>query len=38
MLVHGVTHILSFNVLDFQRYQEITVVDPQHLGPVSESG
>lgn len=29
MLVHGVTHILTFNTDDFKRYHEITVVDPQ---------
>jgi predicted nucleic acid-binding protein len=29
MLVHEVTHILTFNVEDFQRYAEVTVVHPQ---------
>jgi len=29
MLVHGVTHILTFNTDDFKRYDEITVVDPK---------
>ncbi|MGV3723507.1 MAG: type II toxin-antitoxin system VapC family toxin [Actinomycetota bacterium] len=29
MLVHGVSHILTFNVADFQRYPGITVVHPQ---------
>ena len=29
MLVHGVTHILTFNTDDFKRYHEITVVNPQ---------
>jgi predicted nucleic acid-binding protein len=28
MLVHGVTHILTFNVRDFRRYREITAVLP----------
>lgn len=29
MLVHGVTHLLTFNTNDFKRYDEITVVNPQ---------
>jgi predicted nucleic acid-binding protein len=29
MLVHGVTHLLTFNTDDFKRYSEITVVNPQ---------
>jgi predicted nucleic acid-binding protein len=33
MLVHGVTHILTFNVEDFQRYPDITVVHPQNMVP-----
>ena len=28
MLRHGLTHLLSFNVHDFQRYDEISVIDP----------
>jgi predicted nucleic acid-binding protein len=28
MLVHGLTHILTFNDRDFMRYQDITVVPP----------
>jgi predicted nucleic acid-binding protein len=28
MLVHGLTHILTFNTRDFVRYSEITAVDP----------
>jgi predicted nucleic acid-binding protein len=28
MLVHGVTHILTFNEEDFKRYAEITVIVP----------
>ena len=28
MLVHGITHVLTFNVADFARYSEITVVHP----------
>lgn len=31
MLVHGVTHILTFNGGDFQRYPSIAVVPPQDL-------
>ncbi|HEX3142824.1 MAG TPA: PIN domain-containing protein [Pyrinomonadaceae bacterium] len=31
MLVHGVTHILTFNADDFRRYHEITVVNPQDI-------
>jgi len=29
MIVHGVSHLLTFNDADFQRYNEITVVNPQ---------
>lgn len=29
MLVHGVTHLLTFNDGDFKRYSEIIVVNPQ---------
>jgi hypothetical protein len=28
MLVHGLTHILMFNISDFARYSEITAVHP----------
>lgn len=28
MLVHGLTHILTFNFGDFARYSEITAVHP----------
>src|SRR5260221_7151712 len=28
---HGLTHILTFNVGDFSRYSEITVIDPQQV-------
>jgi predicted nucleic acid-binding protein len=28
MRVHGLTHVLTFNVADFARYQEITTVRP----------
>ena len=31
MLVHGIGSILTFNVPDFARYTEITVVDPKTL-------
>lgn len=30
-LVHGLTHILTFNDKDFKRYQEITVVRPDEV-------
>lgn len=29
MIVHGVTHLLTFNDADFTRYKEITVANPQ---------
>ncbi|HWP53326.1 MAG TPA: PIN domain-containing protein [Pyrinomonadaceae bacterium] len=29
MLVHNASHLLTFNVADFKRFQEITVVDPK---------
>jgi predicted nucleic acid-binding protein len=31
MLVHDVTHLLTFNTSDFKRFSEITVVDPQNV-------
>ena len=31
MLVHGLTHILTFNVKDFQRFREITAVHPEEV-------
>jgi predicted nucleic acid-binding protein len=31
MRVHGMTHILTFNPADFQRYPGITVVHPANL-------
>ncbi|MBE9199351.1 MULTISPECIES: PIN domain-containing protein [unclassified Nodularia (in: cyanobacteria)] len=31
MLVHGLTHILTFNISDFVRYSEITAVNPNAL-------
>lgn len=31
MIVHGLTHILTFNFSDFARYQEITAVAPSTL-------
>ncbi|MBD2212372.1 type II toxin-antitoxin system VapC family toxin [Nostoc linckia FACHB-104] len=33
MLVHGLTHILTFNVIDFARYSEITPVHPTTITP-----
>jgi predicted nucleic acid-binding protein len=32
MLVHGLKHVLTFNVSDFARYPDIVVLDP--LSPV----
>ncbi|MFN0277375.1 MAG: type II toxin-antitoxin system VapC family toxin [Pyrinomonadaceae bacterium] len=29
MMQHGITHLLTFNVKDFNRFDEITVVDPK---------
>jgi predicted nucleic acid-binding protein len=31
MTVHGISRILTFNVADFQRYQLLTVLDPQQV-------
>lgn len=31
MIVHGITHLLTFNVPDFKRYSEITVVSPSEV-------
>lgn len=31
MLVHGVTHILTFNTDDFKRFVEITAVKPSEI-------
>lgn len=31
MLVHQLTHILTFNVDDFRRYSEITIIDPREI-------
>ena len=31
MLVHGLTHLLTFNSGDFKRFTEITVVNPQNI-------
>ncbi|PZD70410.1 hypothetical protein C1752_13136 [Acaryochloris thomasi RCC1774] len=31
MLVHGITHILTFNVKDFKRFEEITAVSPDQV-------
>ena len=33
MLVHGVTHILTFNTDDFRRFSEITAVHPSEITP-----
>lgn len=37
MLRHGVTHLLTFNVGDFNRYAEITAIDPSNLLSKSDS-
>ncbi|MBP0030316.1 type II toxin-antitoxin system VapC family toxin [Roseofilum sp. Guam] len=31
MVVHGLTHILTFNTRDFARYAEVTVVQPMEM-------
>jgi predicted nucleic acid-binding protein len=31
MLVHGITHILTFNTSDFKRFSEITLVHPSDI-------
>ncbi len=31
MLVHGLTHILTFNTPDFRRFSQITVVHPSEI-------
>jgi predicted nucleic acid-binding protein len=31
MLVHGVTHLLTFNTNDFKRFSEVMVVNPQNI-------
>ena len=31
MLVHGLTHIVTFNIRDFTRYTEITAVHPREI-------
>lgn len=33
MLVHGLTHILTFNTPDFRRFSQITVVHPSEMTP-----
>lgn len=33
MLVHGLSHILTFNIRDFTRYSEITAVHPTAIAP-----
>lgn len=33
MLVHGLTHILTFNISDFARYSELTAVHPTTVTP-----
>jgi len=37
MLVHRVTHLLTFNDSDFKRFTEITVVNPQNIISSSSS-
>ncbi len=31
MLVHGMTHLLTFNTSDFRRFSEITAIDPRSI-------
>jgi hypothetical protein len=31
MHAYGVSHLLTFNVNHFRRYQDITVLEPQHV-------
>jgi hypothetical protein len=31
MIVHGLSRLLTFNVGDFQRYQMLTVLEPQQV-------
>ena len=31
MIVHGITHLLTFNVSDFKRYSEVTVISPSEM-------
>jgi predicted nucleic acid-binding protein len=31
MIVHGITHLLTFNGSDFKRYPEITVISPSEM-------
>lgn len=31
MIVHNITHLVTFNTKDFRRFDQITVVDPSHL-------
>ncbi|OCQ98267.1 hypothetical protein BCD64_13250 [Nostoc sp. MBR 210] len=33
ILLHGLTHILTFNVSDFSRYSEITAIHPTAITP-----
>ncbi|MEH2374243.1 type II toxin-antitoxin system VapC family toxin [Nostoc sp.] len=33
MLVHGLAHILTFNISDFARYSEVTAVNPTTISP-----
>jgi predicted nucleic acid-binding protein len=33
MVVHGLTHILTFNTADFSRFPGITVIDPATVTP-----
>ena len=35
-LVHGLSHILTFNVKDFRRFSEITVVNPKQINQNSQ--
>jgi predicted nucleic acid-binding protein len=37
MLVHGITHILTFNTKDFARYSEIIAVNPTKMNESENS-
>lgn len=38
MRTHGVTHLLTFNGTDFQRYPWLTVLDPLNIGAAGSAG
>ncbi len=36
MKVHSITNILTFNSVDFSRYPDITIIEPQKLSPLQK--